>query len=352
MKTTTTTFAFQNNSTIANNFKKLIITGAFSILALVSCEKNDDMDGIVQGPDDSEIIFSGLELQNSIQDSRESDIQRFSIDGVIAGIVVGVQGTQLSFPPNAFEFLDGTAVTGNVDIELVEVYDKADMLKKKLPTNGKQPNGDVVTIISGGEFFVNATQNGTQLRPAEAFELTAPVDIAAGFNPEMTVFVPENDCEELDCDVVWEEDEDAEVRGGEIQNADGTWTSAYIAPLTGFGWTNLDRWWSYAGPKTMVYVDVPEGFNETNSAVYVSYDGEPNALALFDTYDTALEQFTEHYGQMPIGRQVHFIFVSVQDGDYVYAIQAATIVDGHTEIIGSTQITSEAGLTILIDALP
>ena len=55
---------------------------------------------------------------------------------------------------------------------------------------------------------------------------------------------------------------------------------------------------------------------------------------------------------MPIGLQVHFIFVSVQDGDYVYAIQAATIVDGHTEVMSTTQITSEAGITALINALP
>ena len=58
--------------------------------------------------------------------------------------------------------------------------------------------------------------------------------------------------------------------------------------------------------------DVPQGFNETNSAVYVSYDGEDNALALFDVYDTDEDMFTEHYGQMPIGLQLHFIFVSVQ----------------------------------------
>ncbi|RMB56778.1 hypothetical protein EAX61_13340 [Dokdonia sinensis] len=352
MKTTTTTFALQNNSTNANIIKKLFITGALALLSLTSCETNDDVDIEVITPDDSEIVFGGLELQNSIIDSRENDLQQFTVDGTTGGIIVGAQGTQLSFQPSAFENLDGTAVTGNVDIELIEIYGRADMLKKKLPTNGKQPNGDVVTIISGGEFFINATQNGNQLRPAQAFDLTAPVGNSAGFNPEMTVFRPDNDCDELDCDVVWEEDEEADVRGGEIQNADGTWTSAYIAPLTGFGWTNLDRWWSYAGPKTMVYVDVPEGFNETNSAVYVSYDGEPDALALFDTYDTTLEQFTEHYGQMPIGQQVHFIFVSVQDGDYVYAIQGATIVDGHTEIIGTTQTTSEAGLTALIDALP
>jgi hypothetical protein len=347
MKTQNNNIAILNNSTNANRFKTIILGAAASLLLLTSCEKNDDID-IPNNANQSAEIFGGLELENSIQSSRENDLQLFSVDATTGGLIIGEQGTTINFPPNAFEHLGGEAVSGPVDIELVEVYNRAEMLKKRLPTNGKQNNGDISTIISGGEFFINATQNGQQLVPAAAFDLTAPTN---NFNPEMTVFRPEN-CDTLDCDVVWEEDEQAQVIGGEIQNADGSWTSAYIAPLTGFGWTNLDRWYLYAGPKTTILVDVPEGFDDTNSAVYVSYDGEPTALALLDTYDASLELFSEHYGQMPIGQQVHFIFVSVQDGDYVYAIQAATIVDGHTEVISTTQITSEAGITALINALP
>ena len=347
MKTQNNNTAIQNNSMNANRFKTIILGAAASLLLLTSCEKNDDLD-VPNNANQTAEIFGGLEFENSILNSRENDLQLFSVDATAGGLIVGEQGTNINFPPSAFEHLGGESVTGPVDIELVEIYNRAEMLKKQLPTNGKQNNGDISTIISGGEFFINATQNGQQLVPAAAFELNAPTD---NFNTAMTVFRPEN-CETLDCEVVWVEDEDAQVMGGEVQNADGSWSSSYIAPLTGFGWTNLDRWYSYAGPKTLILVDVPAGFDDSNSAVYVSYDGEPTALAFLDTYDATLEVFSEHYGQMPIGQQVHFIFVSVQDGNYVYAIQAATIVDGHTEVIGTTQITSEAGITALINALP
>ena len=347
MKTQNNTIALQNNSTIANTFKKLVLGVAASLILLTSCESVDDSDLDPDFETGTEIL-SGLEFENSIQDDRNNDLQTFTVDATTGGIVIGDQGTQITFPANGFEFIGGEPVTGPVDIQLLEVYTRADMLKKQLPTNGKQTNGDISTIISGGEFFINATQGGQQLVPAAAFELNAPTN---SFDPEMTIFRAEN-CDRIDCEVVWEEEEDAVVNGGEMQNPDGTWTSSYVAPLTGFGWTNLDRWYSYAGPKTMVLVDVPEGFDDSNSAVYVSYDGEPTALAYFDTYDSTLEVFSEHYGQMPIGQQVHFIFVSVQNGDYVYAIQAATIVDGHTEVIGTTQVTSEAGITALINALP
>lgn len=347
MKTTVTTIALLNNSKNAiANIKNLFIA-LIALLFLASCETNDDtdIDPIIV---DETNVLGGVEFANSITEARENALQNFTIDGTTGGTIIGEQGTQIYFPPGGLQFLGGEAADGDIDIQLIEIYDRASMLMQQMPTNGKQANGDVVTIFSAGEFFINATKNGNQLEPALDFTLTAPTD---NFDPEMTVFRPEN-CADINCDVVWEEDEDAEVNGGEIQNEDGSWTSAYVAPINGFGWTNLDKWYLYAGPKTMVYVDVPEGFDNTNSGVYVSYDGEPNALAYFDTYDTDLEMFTEHYGQMPIGLEVHFIFVSVQDGDYVYAIQSATIVDGHTEVIGTTGVTTEAGLNALITALP
>lgn len=348
MKTTTLNYTAQKNSKNVYNVAKNLIFTLLAILVLASCEMNDDLDVTVQLPEDTQEIFGGAEYANSITQARENAIQNFTLDPSTGGTLIGDQGTQLYFPPNSITHLGGESVSGDVDITFIEIYGRADMLMQDLPTNGKNGDGDVVTIISGGEFFVNATQNGNQLAVDTAYELTAPTN---DFDPEMTVFIPEN-CNDINCDVVWEENEDAGVQGGEIQNPDGTWTSAYLAPLTSFGWTNLDKWWSYDGPKTMVYADVPEGFNETNSSVYVSYDGEPNALALFDTYDTTLEMFTEHYGQMPIGLEVHFIFVSVQDGEYVYAIQGATIGDEHVETFTTTQTTTEAGLTALINALP
>lgn len=348
MKTTTLNYTVQNNSKNAHAFCKLFILSLISLLFLASCETQDDVDGIDPLLVDTQEIFEGIEYANSISQVRENAIQNFTIDALTGGTLIGEDGTQLYFHPNSITHIGGETVSGDIDIAFIEIYGRADMLSHNLPTNGKKENGDVVTIISGGEFFVNATQNGNQLVADTPYELTAPTN---DFDPEMTVFIPEN-CNGIDCDVVWEEDEDAAIQGGEIQNADGSWSSAYVAPLTNFGWTNLDKWWFYDGPKTMVYANVPDGFNETNSAVYVSYDGEPNALALFDTYDTNLDMFTEHYGQMPIGLEVHFIFVSVQNGNYIYAIQGATIDDNHVETITTTQTTTEAGLTALINALP
>ncbi len=90
------------------------------------------------------------------------------------GTIFGSQGSQLVIPANAFT-LNGTAVTGNVDIEFVEIYDRASMLLNNMPTTGKRSNGDEEALKSKGEFFINAKQNGTQLDIATPIQLQSAI---------------------------------------------------------------------------------------------------------------------------------------------------------------------------------
>jgi hypothetical protein len=67
-------------------------------------------------------------------------------------------------------------------------------------------------------------------------------------------------------------------------------------------------------------VGAPEGYDNTNSAIYLSYDGEgTNALAKLDTFTAGL--FSEHYGQ-PLGLACHIIFVTEENGQWKYAIRS------------------------------
>ena len=61
-----------------------------------------------------------------------------------------------------------------------------------------------------------------------------------------------------------------------------------------------------------------------NSSVFLSYVGQPNALATLDTF-TNEGYFSEHYGMLPIGIQINLIFVSEDDGDFTYATKTVTV---------------------------
>ena len=124
--------------------------------------------------------------------------------------------------------------------------------------------------------------------------------------------------------------------------------------LQGFGWSNVDRFYSDPRPKTLIQVQAPIGYNFTNSAVYLSYDGEDSGLAALDTYDGTLNLFSEHYGQIPIGLECHVIFVTEDKGVWRYAIKPVTIEanDIITFTMDDTTTGTEATLTALINGLP
>jgi hypothetical protein len=65
--------------------------------------------------------------------------------------------------------------------------------------------------------------------------------------------------------------------------------------------------------------------------------------------------FSEHYGMIPIGLEVHLIFVTESEGDWSYAVQGTTIVDGHLTAFDSPDDfieTTTDGLVTVINALP
>jgi hypothetical protein len=277
--------------------------------------------------------------------------QHFTLTVSTGGALTGSQGTKLDFGPNAFTTLSGEAVTGSVDITLVELYDRASMLLTKKPTNGKRTDGSISTMVSGGEFFVNATQNGSPLKLKSGYTIVAPTENTGEIDQEMKQFDGEINCEGDDCDLVWNEVQDRGIEIGEFQ-VTGGFKTAYYVFQSKFGWTNIDRWYNDPRPKTKIFVDVPEGFDNTNCVVYIAYDGEPTALGSFDIYDKDKKLFTEHYGLIPVGLKVHFILVSIIDDTIHYAIQGATITENHTEIIENVQSITEDKLIDLIAELP
>lgn len=74
-------------------------------------------------------------------------------------LIQGSQGTVLHIPKDAFVGESGESVSGMVQVEIKEVYDKAEYVKGNLPTvsNGRQ-------LVSGGVIYVDATAAGRRLK--------------------------------------------------------------------------------------------------------------------------------------------------------------------------------------------
>ncbi len=331
-----------NNSRFVRFF--MIIT-LLSFLSLTSCKDENEEGNISQEPD-------GIALNERFNDNRRTAVQTFQIDASVGGTITGEQGTNVIIPANAIG-LNGVAVTGNIDVELIEIYDKASMVLQNMSTKGRKPNGDEEALKSAGEFFINAKQNGQQLEVLTNITVQSR-ELSPQDWEQMNVFRAGDNLEDTDLWQEADEDQDgnndvAEAREGHGPN--GTFVMYSAFDMSEFGWTNLDIWYNFSGQLTDLFVDVPDGYNGDNCAVYLSYDGEAG-LARMDIYDTQLEMFTEHFGRIPVGKEVHFIFISEVGGQIYYAIQAATIQQDHIEEITNLQPISQADLTTLINNLP
>ncbi len=85
--------------------------------------------------------------------------QQFVVDAQNPGTITGSNGTQVIFGPQAFTRPDGSAVTGQVQLEMIEIYDRGDMILAQMPPvfNGR-------LLVTAGEIYLNAKQQGTTLR--------------------------------------------------------------------------------------------------------------------------------------------------------------------------------------------
>ncbi len=319
-----------------------IMLFAFAI-TFTSCNSDDDSTSQNYVP--SSTAF------NSIRQAALEDMtQTFQIDGA-SGMttLTSANGVEIDINANCLT-LNGNAVTGQIDIEYVEVFDGGQMLVTDKTTMGKLPNGDMAMIISGGEFYINATKNGQQLDLGCTMNLRIPANLTAPDN-DMVLW---NGTVDNEGNLDWEEEVNTVGQGGVFLEQGAGGGQTYFAFFNSFGWTNVDKFYNYVGLKTQILAAVPSGYNFQNSAIYLHYDGEGNALAKLDTYDANTGLFSEHYGQIPVGLACHIIFATEENGQWRYAIKPVTISENavYTFTIAETTVGSEAQLIAAINALP
>ncbi|URC13900.1 hypothetical protein [Flavobacterium sp. B183] len=323
------------------HFKKI---GLLFLLAMgfVSCDNSDSDDALILPPSAS--AFKSISEQGV-----KKNTQNFTITagtGVVT--LTSAKGVKLSINGDCLT-KNGVAVTGAVAIEYIELFDKGTMLVTNKPTMGIMPDGKKNLLISGGEFFIRATQGGVELKSSCSMNLIVPAALTDGVDNAMTLWVGKIDEKG---ELAWEQPKpNADGTGGK-GGVQGEGTN-YFVTFGNFGWTNVDRFYSDPRPKTTLLVDAPDGYDNNNSAVYLSYDGEgTNALAKLDTY-TPAGLFSEHYGQIPIGLKCHVIFVTEDNGQWRYAIKAVTVAanDVYTFTLGETTVGTEAQLVAAINAI-
>jgi hypothetical protein len=298
------------------------------IITFSSCSKDD-------AGSNSEAIPSNQEFKTLFDQSLESKVQTATFDSGITFTFTSTKGVKLVIDGTCLR-KNGNPITGNVDLKYVELFDRGEMLTTNKPTTGINNLNEKQLLVSGGEFYINVTQNGAPLTLACNMNLKVPTDLSGGTDNAMGPFtgVIGNDN-----NLSWVQSTSVDMvvsTGGAAQNS-----PQYNVFLSDFGWFNCDRFYNVPGPKTGIATFVTQGYGNGNSVVYLAVKSIPNSLG-----------YT--YGQFPVGMECYLIFVTAKDGNFRYIIKPSTLVAAHQVTFNIAEAVSgtEAQLKAALNALP
>ena len=323
------------------NIKKF---GLLALASIVFASCTDNENSTPMPP--SALAFKGI-TENGLK----KNTQKFTATAGTGTITLtSAKGVVITLNGNALT-KNGNPVTGAIDITFIELFDKGNMLITNKPTMGVMPDGKKSLLKSGGEFFIKAAQGGVDLVSNGGIQLQVPANITGTLDTEMLFWAGDTTDED---NLAWVNPRNAAGTGGQKDGNVEFGQTSYNVSFGSFGWTNVDKFYSDPRPRTTILAAVPTGYDNTNCAIYLSYDGEgQNALAKLDTYNPITKQFSEHYGQIPIGLACHVIFATEDNGNWRYAIKAVTVAAGdvYTFTLGETNVVTEAQMVAAINAI-
>ena len=259
----------------------------------------------------------------------ETIAQTFDVDAGEAHFIEGKAGGTISIPANSLVDGNGTPVDGGVRIEFIEIYTIRDMILSNKPTVS-----DGQLLLSGGEFYINITQEGEPLQLAEGKNIfySIPTDEIV---EDMILFVGDSTD---DGSINWTPVEGSNVSVDGRQDNEGGVEFAFYFEFNRFGWINCDKFFNDPRPKTDVFVTVPEGQGPENTAVFIAVRDELSVLRMY--WDPEKEAFRAN--NLPIGLSIFIVGIAELEEEFFFAIEDPVIEENQTTALTFEKVTLEA----------
>ncbi|MCF6129290.1 hypothetical protein L1S35_06365 [Flavobacterium sp. AS60] len=293
----------------------------------VSCSDNEN-ENVVVGDTIS------TELKNLFSQNTDNLIQTFHMNASDNSIVfTSPNGVALTIDRSCLR-KNGAAVTGIVDFEYIEIFDKGTMLVTNKTTLGLVGT-EKHLLTSGGEFYINATQGGEQLTMTCSMFLNVPTSITGGTDNNMNGFTGDEDA---NGNIFWSNSTSNEFWASNLSPAAAETYNTFVGE---FGWFNCDRFLNYPGAKTKITAYVPQEYGNGNSLMFLAAKDFPNSLG-------------QTSGTYPIGLECSLIFVAEENGSIRYAIkQNIVLTANHQVTFESSEMATAttAEMVTIINAL-
>ncbi len=285
--------------------KKSALLLFLSSFLFVSCSDNENETVLVGNT-------ISTELKNLFSQNTANLIQTFQMNaGDNTIIFTSPRGVKLSIDRSCLR-KNGANVTGIVDFEYIEIFDKGTMLVTNKPTLAVVGT-EKHLLNSGGEFYINATQSGTQLTLTCQMFLNVPTSITGGTDNLMSGFSGEEDA---NGNIIWDNSTSNEFWASSLSPGA---TETYNTFVGKFGWFNCDKFISFPNGSTKITAYVPQEYGNGKSLVFLVVKDFPNSLG----------QTSATY---PIGLECSLIFVAEDNGNIKYAIKQNIVLGANHQV--------------------
>ncbi len=215
-------------------------------------------------------------------------------------------GVQVNFPPHCCATAGGQPVTGKVDVELMIVKKKGDMIRLNKPSTYNDS-----MLVAAGQIFIQLKKEGQVLQLAPGVRINIRYNDLP-VNPQMKFFIgDETNAQHFNWLPTPDPSADTIVMG----------TQAYEI------YTQRQRWISVATvfdvnvstPKVQVSADIASYFTNANTIAFTVFKDIRSVIAMKG--DLATRKFMT--GKLPIGKQVTVVVISKQGNDYYLGYESA-----------------------------
>ncbi len=317
------------------NIKTFILVLAAGGFFLSACQKNTDIfvpdPGQLNGADTSwhaavtitmpvSVLKNNLLLQ-PYYDSIEVNAS--------TATVLSSSGLLISFPPNCCVNDSGQIITGRVDVELIAVKKKGDMIRLDKPSTYNDS-----LLITAGDIFIKLKKNGQPVLLAPNVRINIRyVDLP--ISQQMNFFV------------------------GEVTNSGNfNWLpnpdpgnntiafspQAYEISTNRLNWISLAHQYNLStGSQVNVMADIAAYFTNFNTFAFTVFKDFRSVVSMRGDINT--RKFIT--GKLPVGKQITVVVISKQGNDYYLGFETAV-----TQIPTGTNLSQHVRVVPIKKSLP
>jgi hypothetical protein len=296
------------------NIKAFILVLITGSIFLNACQKNTDIfvpdPGQVNGPDTSWYSTVTAAMPVSILKNnllQEPYLDSITVNANVASIVTPF-GVQVNFPPNCCANAAGQSVTGRVQVELLVVKKKGDMIRLNKPSTYNDS-----MLVTAGDIFIRLKKDGQPVQLAPGIRINIRyVDLP--INPQMNFFIG---------------DETNSTHFNWLPNPDPLNNTVFFGTQSYEIYTNRLRWISLAysfavsaSASTSVTADITPYFTNANTTAFTVFKDLRSVVAMHGELST--RKFIT--GKLPVGKQITVVVISKQGNDYYLGYESAVTV--------------------------